>query len=207
MMDRGHAAAGRPPANRGRPRGFDRQIALTRLRAAFARRGYAGTSVEALSKATGLHRPSLDRAFGDKRRMLLASLEDEHRALQTRLDGLASSERGVQQRIEQYFEAVVADYCAARPDPPGLALAAGLADVVSDRRVSVWLRRIQLILTEAAERALGPAPKAYCDLLADLAFGLCVRSRLAQGGIGCDGELAVRAELIAAMISTTIGSA
>jgi AcrR family transcriptional regulator len=183
---------------RGRPRSFDRQVAVRRLRAAFARRGYSGTSVEALSKATGLHRPSLDRAFGDKRRMFLASLEDEHRVLQARLLGLAKSEDGVPQRVQRYLEAVAAEYCPASPDAPGLAWAAGLAEVTGDRRVAVWVRRLHATLMEAAEAVLRPAPREWCELLADLAMGLCVRHRLAQGGIA-ETDLADRARRIGAL--------
>jgi AcrR family transcriptional regulator len=186
---------------RGRPRGYDRAVALQRLRMAFARRGYAGASTETLSRATGLHRPSLDRAFGDKRRMFHASLEHEHRALQARLQQIAGVEDAIPRRIERFLESVVADYSAAVPEPSGLALAAGLAEVTCDRRAAVWLRRTQRALKQAAERALGPAAPELCELLADLALGLCVRGRLAQGGIECDADLAVRARLIATLLA------
>ena len=49
---------------RGRPRGYDPERALTKARDAFWRTGYAGTSVDALSDATDMNKPSLYGAFG-----------------------------------------------------------------------------------------------------------------------------------------------
>ena len=53
----------------GRPRGFDEAIARDAIRDVFWTRGFAATSLEDLSAATGLHKPSLYGAFGDKRAM------------------------------------------------------------------------------------------------------------------------------------------
>lgn len=59
---------------RGRPRSFDADQVLANVRDTFWRHGYAGTSVDQLVTATGLHKPSLYGAFGDKRRLYLAAL-------------------------------------------------------------------------------------------------------------------------------------
>jgi len=60
------------PAPRGRPRSFNTDEVLARVRDTFWRYGYAGTSMDQLSTATGLHKPSLYGAFGDKKRLYLA---------------------------------------------------------------------------------------------------------------------------------------
>jgi AcrR family transcriptional regulator len=62
-------------ATRGRPRGFDPDKVIADARDAFWRHGYAGTSVDQLACATGLHKPSLYGAFGDKKRLYLAALD------------------------------------------------------------------------------------------------------------------------------------
>jgi AcrR family transcriptional regulator len=59
---------------RGRPRGYDPERALRKARDAFWRTGYAGTSVDALSDATDMNKPSLYGAFGDKRSLYLQTL-------------------------------------------------------------------------------------------------------------------------------------
>lgn len=61
---------------RGRPRSFDTDQVLGQVRDAFWRYGYAGTSMDQLSAATGLHKPSLYGAFGDKKRLYLAALDN-----------------------------------------------------------------------------------------------------------------------------------
>jgi len=72
------------PKRRGRPRAYDPATALSRAADRFWKAGYAGTSLDDLSEATGMNRPSLYAAFGDKRDLYLKTLEyyrDESRAL------------------------------------------------------------------------------------------------------------------------------
>src|SRR5262245_66197867 len=59
---------------RGRPRAYDPEIALQLATESFWRAGYAATSLDDLSAATGMNRPSLYSAFGDKRDLYLAAL-------------------------------------------------------------------------------------------------------------------------------------
>ena len=61
---------------RGRPRSFDTDQVLDRVRDTFWRFGYAGTSMDQLSAATRLHKPSLYGAFGDKKKLYLAALDN-----------------------------------------------------------------------------------------------------------------------------------
>jgi AcrR family transcriptional regulator len=66
--------AGTAPV-RGRPRGFDPQEVLGRVRDTFWAHGFAGTSMDQLSAATGLHKPSLYGAFGDKKALYMETLQ------------------------------------------------------------------------------------------------------------------------------------
>jgi AcrR family transcriptional regulator len=59
---------------RGRPRRVEPDEALTRALDAFWTGGYTGTSLDELSAATGLNRPSLYATFGDKRQLYLRAL-------------------------------------------------------------------------------------------------------------------------------------
>jgi AcrR family transcriptional regulator len=60
---------------RGRPRAYDPDDALNRATRAFWRSGYAATSLDALTDATQMNRPSLYAAFGDKHALYAATLE------------------------------------------------------------------------------------------------------------------------------------
>jgi AcrR family transcriptional regulator len=60
---------------RGRPRAFDAKAALSKARDVFWDRGFAAASLDNLSAATNLNRPSLYGAFGDKEDLYLDTLE------------------------------------------------------------------------------------------------------------------------------------
>jgi TetR/AcrR family transcriptional regulator, transcriptional repressor for nem operon len=59
-----------------RPRKFDEQAVLTAARARFWRDGYAATSIQHLTEATGLGTQSLYGAFGNKHDLFLRILDD-----------------------------------------------------------------------------------------------------------------------------------
>jgi AcrR family transcriptional regulator len=61
---------------RGRPRAYEPDVALKRAAEAFWRAGYAGTSLDDISAATGMNRPSLRAAFGDKHTIYLRAIGD-----------------------------------------------------------------------------------------------------------------------------------
>lgn len=60
---------------RGRPRQFDEQTARQAILGVFWEKGFAATSLDDLSKATGMVRPSLYGAFGSKADMYLMSMD------------------------------------------------------------------------------------------------------------------------------------
>jgi AcrR family transcriptional regulator len=59
------------PRRRGRPRTFETDTALAQAMDVFWSDGFTATSLDDISAATGLNRPSLDGAFGDKRALYL----------------------------------------------------------------------------------------------------------------------------------------
>lgn len=61
--------------SRGRPRGFDVEAAVERAMNVFWSRGYHGTALPDLLRATKLSRGSLYAAFGDKHSLFLRALD------------------------------------------------------------------------------------------------------------------------------------
>jgi AcrR family transcriptional regulator len=59
----------------GRPRGFDEAATRDAIQQVFWKQGYAATSLDDLSSATGLHKPSLYGAFGNKQAMFTDSFK------------------------------------------------------------------------------------------------------------------------------------
>jgi AcrR family transcriptional regulator len=84
MVQKRAKGAEAEPKRRGRPRAYDADEALARAAATFWKAGYAGTSLDDLVAATGMNRPSLYAAFGDKREIYLKTLDyymEESRAV------------------------------------------------------------------------------------------------------------------------------
>src|SRR5215472_428437 len=69
----GEAAA--EPKRRGRPRAYQPEVALGKALELFRKGGFAATSLDDLSAATGMNRPSLYGAFGDKRELYIKSYQ------------------------------------------------------------------------------------------------------------------------------------
>lgn len=67
--------------SKGRPRQFDTDSALDEAMLVFWRLGYRGTSLDDLTEAMDINRPSLYAAYGDKERLFLAAIDryrDKH---------------------------------------------------------------------------------------------------------------------------------
>lgn len=63
------------PRPRGRPRAYDPAVALDSAAELFWVNGFADTSLDDLSAAMGMGRPSIYHAFGDKETLFLRALE------------------------------------------------------------------------------------------------------------------------------------
>jgi len=94
------------PRPRGRPRSFDAGEVLEKARGVFWNLGYAAASLDDIAAATGLNRPSLYAAFGDKHALYMRALE------QTRAGAVAAM-RAVMGREGPLREALAALFGAA----------------------------------------------------------------------------------------------
>lgn len=91
-----------PAKRRGRPRAYDPKVALAKATETFWSQGFAGASLDDLSAATGMNRPSLYGAFGDKQALFRTALDaymDRSRAAMTEAFRGGGSLREVLTRI------------------------------------------------------------------------------------------------------------
>lgn len=63
------------PKTLGRPRKFDKEIALLQAMGVFQRKGYEATSITDLTQELGINRPSLYSAFGNKEELFAKAIE------------------------------------------------------------------------------------------------------------------------------------
>lgn len=99
------------PRPRGRPRAFDEAKVLDAVLSVFWTKGYSAASLDDLSAAAGVTRPSLYAAFGDKEAMYLRALSDFQGRVEVGFaaafaqgDVLEGLDRFYQAALEQYLE-------------------------------------------------------------------------------------------------------
>lgn len=87
---------------RGRPRGFDLYDAIQAAQRVFWKHGLAATSLDQLSGAIGLHKPSIYAAFGDKHALYLRAL-DAYLVLASKLTRKALERPELRDALEAFF--------------------------------------------------------------------------------------------------------
>lgn len=95
--------------SRGRPRQFDEQKARQAILHVFWEKGFAAASLDDLSKATGMVRPSLYGAFRSKTDMYLMSMDVFLEGLADVRSGLASA-KDPQDAIESFLLGMIGVY-------------------------------------------------------------------------------------------------
>lgn len=172
------------PRPRGRPRQFSVDAALDRAMEVFWERGYAGASLDNLTAAMGLNRPSVYAAFGDKRALFLAALDRYATTLGRAPLEAMLRERDAVEGMRAFLGAAV-ELALRGPVPRGCLIACVAAEVAAcdpDARERV---RRAISATESAvaaylgERrpAAGPHAAALAHLLVSAMQGLAIRAR------------------------------
>jgi AcrR family transcriptional regulator len=179
-------APGRPPGRpRGRPRGFDRDEVLRAALQRFRTHGFAGTSLDDLARATGINRPSLYAAFGDKRGMYLAALDRTHDWLTATFAGLHEANLPIRKLLRAVFRSAIDTYLTGEVGPSGcIAINTAAAEAVTDPDIRAALARILELEDRAIEAALAqagsPAPAAHARLVTCVLHSLSVRARAGE---------------------------
>jgi AcrR family transcriptional regulator len=107
------------PRRRGRPRAYDPQAALGRATDTFWKSGYSATSLDEISAATGMNRPSLYAAFGDKRTLYLEALARYWEiALSATREALAG-DGPLDEALMRAYEAALSIYFSGDDGPRG----------------------------------------------------------------------------------------
>jgi TetR/AcrR family transcriptional repressor of nem operon len=90
-----------------RPRTFDPNEVLLEARQIFWRKGYQSTSLDDITEATGLTKPSLYAAFGDKASLFLKVLDDYHDRLIMRSERILSEAPSARAAIEAWLTSLL----------------------------------------------------------------------------------------------------
>ena len=171
------------PKRRGRPRAYEPEIALGKALDLFRRQGLAATSLDDLSEATGMNRPSLYGAFGDKRELYIKSYQRYREDARASMVEIFRQEMPVRQRLERIYAAALNIYLSGETGPRGcFTVVTAASEAVSDPDI-----RAMVIegLTEL-----------------DKAFATCFRRAMEKGELPDSADPAALAQLASATIHT-----
>jgi AcrR family transcriptional regulator len=199
---------GESPRPRGRPRAYDADAALAQAMTAFWRFGYAATSLDQLSDATDMNRPSLYAAFGDKRALYLQTLdrytERSKEIIARALDPKLSLAEGLQ----RFYDAALASYLPSG-DPArgcyliGTAVTEAVGDAEVRARLATALREFERLVEARIRQARDDGeietaadPQALATIASGLLYVLAIRSRAGESRAALRAVVATAIDLI-----------
>jgi len=168
------------PKRRGRPRANQPDVALGRALDLFRKDGFAATSLDDLSAATGMNRPSLYGAFGDKRALYIKSYQRYRDDARAAMIDIFREEMPIRQRLQKIY-AVALDIYLSGESPRGCFT----------------------VMTAASEAVADPDIRAmvlegFAEL--DKAFAACFRLAKEKGELVGSADTTVLSQLASATI-------
>ena len=171
------------PRRRGRPRAYEPEVALGQALDLFRKGGFAATSLDDLSAATGMNRPSLYGAFGDKRELYIKSYARYRADARAAMTEIFRGDMPIGERLKRIYAAALDIYVADVSEPRGCFT----------------------VMTAASEAVADPEIRAMVlDGFAELdkAFASCFRRAKEKGELRPSADPAVLAQLASATIHT-----
>ncbi|MGH6715756.1 MAG: TetR/AcrR family transcriptional regulator [Bradyrhizobium sp.] len=171
------------PKRRGRPRAYQPDVALGKALDLFRNDGFAATSLDDLSAATGMNRPSLYGAFGDKRELYIKSYRRYRDDARAAMADIFRTELPIRERLERIYAVALDIYLSGNEGPRGCFT----------------------VMTAASEAVHDPAIAAmvlegFAEL--DKAFASCFRLAMDKGELPQAADPLVLAQLASATIHT-----
>jgi TetR/AcrR family transcriptional regulator, copper-responsive repressor len=171
------------PKRRGRPRAYQPEIALAKALDLFRKGGFAATSLDDLSAATGMNRPSLYGAFGDKRELYIKSYRRYREDARAAMIDIFKDDLPIRQRLQRIYAVALDIYLSGEAGPRGCFT----------------------VMTAASEAVADPDIRAmvlegFAEL--DKAFAACFRIAKEKGELSEGADPAVLAQLASATIHT-----
>jgi AcrR family transcriptional regulator len=179
----GKTAITAEPRRRGRPRAYQPEIALGKALDLFRKDGFAGTSLDDLSAATGMNRPSLYGAFGDKRELYIKSYQRYRDDARAAMLDIFRDDAPLRDRLQRIYAIALDIYLSGELGPRGCFT----------------------VMTAASEAVADPQIRAmvlegFVEL--DKAFAACFRRAKEQGELPDSADATVLAHLASATIHT-----
>jgi AcrR family transcriptional regulator len=179
----GKAETANEPKRRGRPRAYEPEVALGKALDLFRKDGYAATSLDDLSAATGMNRPSLYGAFGDKRELYIRTYRRYRDDARAAMADIFCADASLRKRLQRIYAVALDIYLSGEAGPRGCFT----------------------VMTATSEAVFDPEIRAMVlEGLAELdkAFSACFRSAKENGELPASADPRVLAQLASATIHT-----
>jgi TetR/AcrR family transcriptional regulator, copper-responsive repressor len=171
------------PKRRGRPRAYEPEVALGKALDLFRKDGFAATSLDDLSAATGMNRPSLYGAFGDKRELYIKSYQRYRADARAAMVEIFREELPIRKRLERIFAVALDIYLSGEAGPRGcFTVMTAASEAVSDPEIR------NMVLEGFAEL--------------DKAFAACFRLAKEKGELPASADPVALSQLASATIHT-----
>src|ERR1700761_3576578 len=171
------------PKRRGRPRAYQPEIALGKALDLFRKDGFAATSLDDLSAATGMNRPSLYGAFGDKRELYIKSYGRYRADARAAMIDVFRDELPIRKRLQRIYDVALDIYVGGEEGPRGcFTVMTAASEAIFDAEIR------------------GMVLEGFFEL--DKAFAGCFRRAKEKGELSAASDPAVLAQLASATIHT-----
>jgi AcrR family transcriptional regulator len=181
------AAAAKPatpttgPKRRGRPRAYEPEVALGKALDLFRKDGFAATSLDDLSVATGMNRPSLYGAFGDKRELYIKSYARYRADSRAAIADALKTPAPIRERLARMFAVALDIYLSGEEGPRGcFTVMTAASDAIADPQIR------------------GIVLEGLLEL--DKAFGFCFRTAIENGELPQTADPRVLGSLASATV-------
>jgi TetR/AcrR family transcriptional regulator, copper-responsive repressor len=187
MVQKGKRPAATPdavaPKRRGRPRAYQPEIALGKALDLFRKDGFAATSLDDLSAATGMNRPSLYGAFGDKRALYIKSYQRYRNDARAAMIDIFRDQLPIRDRLARIYAVALDIYLSGEAGPRGcFTVMTAASEAVADPEIRAMVR------------------EGLSEL--DKAFAACFRLAGESGELPASADPTVLAQLASATIHT-----
>jgi AcrR family transcriptional regulator len=177
------AAAAAAPKRRGRPRAYEPEAALGKALDLFRKDGFSATSLDDLSAATGMNRPSLYGAFGDKRALYIKSYARYRADSRAAMADIFRFEAPIRDRLQRMFAVALDIYLSGADVPRGcFTVMTAASEAIADPDIRRFVR------------------EGLQEL--DKAFASCFRVAIEKGELPGTADPVVLAHLASATIHT-----
>jgi AcrR family transcriptional regulator len=170
------------PKRRGRPRAYEPEIAIGKALDLFRKGGFAATSLDDLSAATGMNRPSLYGAFGDKRELYIKSYQRYRDDARAAMIDIFREELPIRKRLQRIYAAALGIYLAGETPRGCFTVMTAASEAVADPQIR------DMVL------------EGFSEL--DKAFANCFRLGREKGELPASSDPEVLAQLASATIHT-----